>query len=106
MAYLFLICAITAEVVGTLALRAAAASRPRFYVLTGIGYVCAFSALLAALRHGMPVGIAYGIWAAAGVALAALGARLLFGEPLTRRMIGGIVLIGIGVVLVELGSTH
>lgn len=106
MAYLFLICAIAAEVVGTLALRAAAAGRPVFYVVTGLGYVFAFTALLGSLRHGMPLGIAYGIWAAAGVALTALGARLLFGEPLTRRMIGGIALISVGVMLVELGASH
>jgi small multidrug resistance pump len=64
----------------------------------------AFSLLTLALAHGMPVGIAYGIWAASGVALTAVGARVFFQESLTWRMTAGIVLIAIGVFVIELGS--
>ncbi|GAB16790.1 putative drug resistance transporter [Gordonia effusa NBRC 100432] len=105
MALLFLACAIAAEVIATLSLRAAAAGRNLLYVVVGVGYLSAFGALLASLRHGMPLGIAYGIWAAAGVALTALASRILFGEMLTRRMIAGIGLIAAGVLLMELGGT-
>ena len=62
--------------------------------------------LLGSLRHGMPLGIAYGIWAAAGVALTAVGSRLLFAEPLTRKMLGGIAFIVVGVLLIEVGALH
>ncbi|MFW0792115.1 DMT family transporter [Gordonia sp. CPCC 205333] len=106
MAYLFLACAIVAEVIATLSLRTAATGRYGFYVVVGVGYVSAFAALLASLRHGMPLGIAYGIWAAAGVALTALASRILFGEALTRRMIAGIAMIAAGVLLVELGAAR
>ena len=51
----------------------------------------------------MPVAIAYGIWSAIGVALIAVLARIIWKEPLTPRMILGLVLIMAGVVLVELG---
>ncbi len=54
------------------------------------------------LSLGMPVGVAYGVWSAAGVALVAVIARLLFGEPLTPLMIGGIGLIIAGVLTIEL----
>ena len=52
----------------------------------------------------MPLGVAYGIWTAAGVALAAVASRILFHEPLSPLMGAGIAMIGTGVVLVELGS--
>ena len=52
----------------------------------------------------MPLGVAYGTWAAAGVALTAIGSRVLFGEALTRRMAVGIALIMVGVLLLELGG--
>jgi len=51
----------------------------------------------------LPIGVAYGIWAATGVALTAVLGRVLFREPLTRLMLGGIGLIIVGVLLVELG---
>ena len=53
---------------------------------------------------GLALGVAYGIWAAAGVALTAVASRFLFAEPLTRRMLAGIGLIVVGVLLVELGA--
>ena len=106
MQYLLLIGAIGSEVTGTLALRVAARGRVAFYAVVVIAYVVAFTLLWASLRQGMPLGVAYGIWAAAGVALTAVASRVLFHEPLTRTMIGGIALIVIGVLLVELGAGH
>ena len=55
---------------------------------------------------GIPLGVAYGTWAAAGVALTAIGSRVLFGEVLIRRMVAGIGLIMVGVLLLELGGGH
>lgn len=106
MQYLLLIAAIGCEVTGTLALRVAARGRTAFYAIVLVGYVVAFTLLWASLRQGMPLGIAYGIWAAAGVALTAIASRLLFREPLTRMMIGGMTLIVVGVLLVEFGAHH
>jgi small multidrug resistance pump len=55
----------------------------------------------------MPVGIAYGVWTAFGVALVALIARVLFAEPLTWVMVAGIALIVAGVLTIELaGAAH
>jgi small multidrug resistance pump len=66
-------------------------------------YVVAFGLLAVALTLGLPIGVAYGIWAATGVALTAVLGRVLFREPLTRLMLAGIGLIIVGVLLVELG---
>ncbi|ADT99517.1 DMT family transporter [Mycolicibacterium gilvum] len=104
--YVLLIAAIGCEVSATLALRVAARGKTSFYGIVLIGYVAAFTLLWASLRHGMPLGVAYGIWAAAGVALTAAFSRLLFDEPLTRKMLGGIALIMVGVLLVEIGASH
>ena len=106
MEYLLLAGAIVFEVVATLCLRVAAGGRSSFYAIVGIGYIAAFVLLLAALRQGIPLGIAYGIWAAVGVALTAVASRFLFGELLTRRMLAGIALIAAGVLLIELGAGH
>ncbi len=77
MGYLFIVAAIVAEVTGTLALRAAATGRRRFYAVVVAGYLTAFVALTFGLRNGVPLGVAYGIWAAAGVgALAVLAFTL------------------------------
>ena len=97
--------AIISEVSATLALRQAL-NQPGFYVMVGIGYALAFVLLSLTLKAGMPLGVAYGLWGALGVALTAMASRLLFGEPLTRTMVAGIVLIMAGVLLVELGSPH
>jgi small multidrug resistance pump len=74
-----------------------------WYVAVVAGYLIAFSLLAVALTLGLPIGVAYGIWAATGVALTAILGRVLFREPLTALMLGGIALIIVGVFLVELG---
>lgn len=101
--WLFLMGAIIAEVTGTLALKGALDS-PALYFLVGLGYAAAFVFLSLTLRVGMQLGIAYGIWGAAGVALTAILSLVLFAEPLTPVMITGIVFIMGGVILVEVGN--
>ena len=52
----------------------------------------------------MPLGVAYGIWSALGVAATAVLSSVLFDEAFTLAMVGGLALIIGGVVLVEVGS--
>lgn len=105
MAYLFLVGAIIFEVAGTTSLRLAVDNK-RWYGGVAVGYLVAFVMLTLTLSNGMPLGIAYGIWAAAGVALTAIISKLLFKEPLTWLMSFGIILIVGGVLLIELGAAH
>ncbi|WP_208617615.1 MULTISPECIES: DMT family transporter [Microbacterium] len=105
MTWLLLMGAILTEVTATMSLRASEGLRKKRWIApVAVSYVVAFSLLTLALIEGMPVGIAYGIWAASGVALTAIGARVFFKERLTVRMVAGIVLIAIGVLVIELGS--
>jgi small multidrug resistance pump len=105
-AWLLLTGAVVSEVAGTVSLRAAATGRRAWYLVVAVGYGLALVLLSAALAEGMPLGMAYGIWAALGVALTALASRWLFGETITARMGAGLVLIGLGVLLVEIGAAH
>lgn len=106
MTFLFLAVAIIAEVSATLSLRMATHHGRKWIVPVVISYGVAFAGLTLTLQSGLTIGVAYGIWAACGVALTAVASRLFFKEPFTWIMAAGIVLIGAGVLLVELGGAH
>lgn len=94
------------EVLATLGLRASDGFRKRVWIAPVVaGYVASFTLISWTLALGMPVGIAYGVWSACGVALVALLAKVLFGEPLTPMMVGGIALIIVGVLTIELSGS-
>ena len=95
--------AVVSEVSATLALRQAL-EQPGFYAVVGIGYALAFILLSLTLKAGMPLGVAYGIWGALGVALTAVLSMVLFGESITVLVAVGIALIMAGVLLVEIGA--
>ncbi|MFC4902451.1 multidrug efflux SMR transporter [Kocuria oceani] len=95
--------AICSEVAASLALKAAL-EHPGWYLLVISGYSAAFVFLAAVLRRGLPVGVAYGIWAATGVTLTALLAALVFGEALSPLVLAGIALVVAGVLCVEVGA--
>lgn len=104
MAGAWLIAAIVVEVAATLSLRASDGMRRRGWLLPVVaGYTCSFVFLARSLDAGMPVGVAYGIWAAIGIVAVAVLARVIWGDPLTRRMLAGIAVVAIGVLLVEIG---
>jgi small multidrug resistance pump len=104
--WIYLVGAILLEVAGTAALRVAVGGSRRWYVAVGVAYVAAFGFLQLALSNGLALGVAYGTWAAAGVVLTAIVSKVLFKEPLTWVMGGGMALIVGGVLIIELGAAH
>ena len=97
--------AIVIEVAATLALRASNGfRRKRWIAPVLLGYVTSLYLLWLALGLGMPVGVAYGVWTACGVALVAIVARVLFHDPLTPKMAIGITFIIAGVLAIELAG--
>ncbi|MFP5020820.1 DMT family transporter [Pseudonocardia phyllosphaerae] len=103
----WLVTAIVAEVTGTVALRFSAGfSRLLPSLVTLAGYGLAFWSLSQALARGMPLGVAYGVWAATGVALVAVIGAMFLGESLTWVQIGGIVLVIGGVLALETGGAN
>lgn len=105
MSWVWLAAAVTSEIVATLSMRASDSFRRRRWIAPVVGgYIVAFGFLALALQAGMAVGVAYGVWTAAGIALVALLARKIWSDPLTGRMVIGIGVVTIGVVLVEMGT--
>lgn len=101
--WIWLFMAIALEVLATLSLRASM-DNSTWIVLVVFGYVGAFVALSMVLREGMAIGVAYGIWAACGVALTAVVAHIIFDDALTWLMGLGIACVIVGVWLVEVGA--
>ena len=109
MGYLFLAGAIVAEVIATTALKFATgdgANKFVPYVIVTLGYVAAFAMLSQSLAKGVPLGIAYAIWAGVGVVLVVVISWIFFKESLTLVQIAGMVLVIGGVTMLELGGKH
>jgi small multidrug resistance pump len=107
MPWLFLAGAIVSEVVATTFLKLSEGFTklvPSIVVV--IGYVAAFGMLSQALTRGMGIGVAYGVWAAAGVALVAVVGTAFLGESMTWVQVGGIALVIAGVLALEQGAAH
>ncbi|MDX3657588.1 multidrug efflux SMR transporter [Streptomyces sp. ID05-26A] len=105
--YLYLAAAIVAEIAATVSLKLSEGfTRLWPSVIVVLGYAIAFTALSRALKLGMPVGVAYAVWSAIGVASVAIIGWKFLGETLNPTMVIGLVLIIGGVVTLELGRTH
>ena len=106
MAWVLLVLAIAAEVVGTLSLKASDGfSRLWPSVAVVVGYGLAFTLLAFALKT-LDVGPAYALWAGLGTVGAAIGGWLIFSERLSLLTVSGIVIVVIGVVAITLGETR
>lgn len=102
--WIYLSAAILSEVIGTSFLKSSAGFTrlvPSLIVL--VAYVASFYLLSLTLRT-LPLGIAYGVWSGAGVALIALAGYALFGQKLDAPAIIGILLIVSGVVVINVFS--
>ncbi|WP_159941710.1 MULTISPECIES: multidrug efflux SMR transporter [unclassified Nocardiopsis] len=105
MPWLWLAGAIVSEVIATTSLKLSEGfTRLVPSIVVGVGYIGAFLMLSQSLTRGMDLGVAYGVWAAAGIALVAVIGTVLFGETLTWIQVGGIALIIAGVMALELGG--
>ena len=110
MGYVFLALAIASEVVATTFLKFTSgegvtlANRWWAYGIVVIGYVASFVLLSFTLSRGVPLGIAYAVWAGVGVVVVTIVSWLIFKEFLSWVQIAGIVLVIGGVLLLELGA--
>ncbi|HVK22833.1 MAG TPA: SMR family transporter [Actinokineospora sp.] len=99
--------AIVGEVAATVSLKLSAGfSKLVPSVVVVVGYGIAFTALARLLKVGFPVGVAYAIWSAIGVAAVAAIGALFLDEPFTWTTALGIALIISGVLVLELGRAH
>lgn len=103
-AWTYLAIAICAEVLATSALNQSdGMTRPLPAVLSVIGYAAAFWCLSLCLRE-IPVGIAYAIWAGAGIVLIGLIGWIVFQQKLDLAAITGMTMIIGGVIVIQVFS--
>ena len=103
--WIYLAIAIVAEVIGTSFLKSSDGfTRLGPSLMVVMSYVIAFYFLALTLRT-LPVGVAYAVWAGAGMALIALAGYFVFGQALDAAAIVGILLIVAGVAVINLFST-
>src|SRR4029453_9576847 len=104
MSWLYLLIAIVAEVVATLALRASDGfTRTLPSVLVVAGYGAAFYFLSLTLKT-IPVGVAYAVWSGIGIVLISAAGWVMFGQKLDLAAIAGIALIAAGVIVLNVFS--
>ncbi|MFJ1461629.1 DMT family transporter [Nocardia sp. N2S4-5] len=107
MTFLLLVLAIASEVTATVSLKLSEGfSKLAPSIVVVVGYAGAFFFLSQALKRGMSIGVAYGVWSAIGVAAVATIGALFLDEGLTPVQIGGIGLVILGVLALELGAAH
>lgn len=105
MPWLYLTIAIFGEIVGTSALKVSDGfTRLVPSSLAVVGYGMALYFLALALR-GLPLGIAYAVWAGTGTAVVALIGLVVFGQRLDAAAWIGIALIVSGVFVLNALST-
>ena len=104
MQYVYLAISIIAEVIATSSLKSSEGFTKLIpSVIVVLGYGVAFHFLSLTLKT-IPIGVAYAIWAGAGVTLVAVVGWLLFGQKLDAPAIVGMGLIITGVVVLQVFS--
>ena len=104
MAYVYLLVAIIAEVVGTSALKASDGFKkwiPNVIVIVGYGLAFYFLSLV---LKTIPVGVAYAIWSGLGIVLISLVGYIYFKQRLDFPVVIGMALIISGVVVINIFS--
>jgi len=102
--YVYLLLAITCEVIATSALKASEGfTRPVPTAIVTVGYGAAFF-LLSLIVQTMPLGIVYAIWSGAGIVLVAIVGAVWLKQVPDAPAVIGIALIMAGVVIVNLFS--
>ncbi len=106
MAYVYLVLAIVAEVVGTSLLKATDGFT-RLYPTAGAlaAYAVAFG-MLAQVVKSLPVGVIYAIWSGLGTVSIVAVAAVFLNEPLTLAKALGIGLVVSGVTVLNLSGAH
>jgi small multidrug resistance pump len=105
MSWGYLLLAITAEVIGTLALKASDGFTKLIpSLIVFLGYAAAFYFLSQTLKT-MPIGIAYAVWSGVGIVLISILGWIVFNQRLDLPALVGIGLIMAGVAVINLLSS-
>ena len=106
MSWVYLVCAIIMEVIGTTNMKLSEGfTKTLPSILMFVFYVFSFAFLTLALKK-IDLSLTYAIWSGVGTALIATIGFLYFKEPVTAIKIGSVALIVIGVVGLALVEQH
>ena len=98
--------AIIIEVTGTNCIKASEGfTKPLPTIVAIIAFVCSLY-LLSIISKTLPIGIVYAVWSGVGIILTSIIGYFLFGQKLDIAGFIGIGLILIGVIVINLFSTH
>jgi small multidrug resistance pump len=101
--WILLFIAIVSEVIATASLRSSAGLTklvPTIVVL--VGYGISFYLMAQVLKMNFSISVAYAVWSGVGTAAIAIIGFGLWREPVTLPKLGGILLIIVGVILLNL----
>lgn len=104
MAYIYLVCAIIAEVTGSSMMKLTAIGKnKKIFTIPGviIGYALAFY-LLSLAVISIPLSFTYAVWSGGGTALTAFVGFLIFKEKIKIQGVIGIFLLIVGLVLMRI----
>jgi multidrug transporter EmrE-like cation transporter len=105
-AWILLTLAIVSEVIGSTGLKASRGFTVFIpSALVVLGYGAAFYFISLALKT-IPLNTAYAVWAGLGTALIAAVGWLFLSEPMSLVKAGGIALVIVGVVIINLSGAH
>ena len=103
-AWLLLLLAITAEVIGTSCLKLSAGmSRPLPTLVVLVAYGSAM-VLLSRVVQTLPLGLSYALWSGIGIVAITLVGMVAYGQNPSVSQLAGMGLITAGVVIVNLGG--
>lgn len=105
MVFVLLAVAIVSEVVATLLLKASAGWVKWWFGAASVFFYAIAGALLGLVLKEMSVGLAYAIWAGAGIALVCVASVFLWGQRFDVAAVAGVALIVAGVALITLKSS-
>jgi small multidrug resistance pump len=107
LAYLYLLCAIFAEVVATSLLKSTEGfTRLGPTAICLVGYAISFAMLSLSIARGMQTDVAYALWSAIGTAAIVLIAVLFLGSTMSVAKVVGVGLIIAGVVTLNVAGAH
>lgn len=106
MSYLYLVCAIFCEVLGTMLLPLSQNfTKITPTIILSISYILAFYFLTYSLKD-IPIAVVYATWSGLGIFSISILSYLIYGQVLHWQSIIGMFLIIIGVIIVNIFSAN
>ncbi|MCW2474810.1 MULTISPECIES: multidrug/spermidine efflux SMR transporter subunit MdtJ [unclassified Symbiopectobacterium] len=101
--WIFLACAIAAEIIGTLSMKYASLSGSPLGHLVMYGMIALSYLLLSIAIKRVAMGVAYALWEGIGIIFITLFSVMLFDESLSVLKVIGLAILLVGILLVKSG---